>query len=143
MMTICLQPISSTPSWVDCWLPVSTLRKRDGSRPSWTRSASPGLWLDRGLESCSRECPTLWQSVWTSRFGLPASPPRLADRAARKFVGPRRSSGFPTPPRALLEAGTYAEARLVAKERFGIGISAQAYALGPKILESMPSGTTG
>jgi predicted RNase H-like nuclease len=55
---------------------------------------------------------------------------RAADHAARAFVGPRRGSVFPTPPRAALVAATYAEARKVLPS-----LSAQSYALGKKILE--------
>jgi hypothetical protein len=44
-------------------------------------------------------------------IGLPSDGVRAADLAARAFVGPRRSSVFPTPPRAALMAATYAEAQ--------------------------------
>ena len=63
-------------------------------------------------------------------IGLPEEGLRAADVAARKFVGPRRSSVFPTPPRAALTAATYAEARKVLTS-----LSAQSFALGKKILE--------
>ena len=69
-------------------------------------------------------------------IGLPTSARRAADAEAQAFVGPRRSSVFPTPPRAVIEAETYEEARRVAKEQFGIGVSSQAYrGLRAKILE--------
>ena len=68
-------------------------------------------------------------------IGLPDSGRRAADLAAREFVGPRRSSVFFTHPWAMIEAPTYADAREIAKQRFGAGISAQAYALRSKILE--------
>jgi predicted RNase H-like nuclease len=63
-------------------------------------------------------------------IGLPDEGPRAADVAARAFVGPRRGSVFPTPPRAALLAATYAEAREVLPS-----LSAQSFALGKKILE--------
>jgi predicted RNase H-like nuclease len=65
-------------------------------------------------------------------IGLPAdgAGPRLADQAARGFVGPRRGSVFPTPPRAPLLAPSYADAR-----RLLPSLSAQSYALRLKILE--------
>jgi predicted RNase H-like nuclease len=63
-------------------------------------------------------------------IGLPSDGVRAADVAARVFVGPRRSSVFPTPPRAALVAATYAEARAVLPS-----LSAQSFALGKKILE--------
>ncbi len=69
-------------------------------------------------------------------IGLPTSAKRTADGEARAFVGPRQSSVFPTPPRAVIEAETYEEARRVAKDRYGIGVSSQAYrGLRAKILE--------
>lgn len=68
-------------------------------------------------------------------IGIPESPPRPADVAARRFVGSRGSSVFPTPVRAVLEAPTYAEARAVAVELTGKSVSAQSYALRRRILE--------
>ncbi len=60
----------------------------------------------------------------------------MADTEASAFVGPRRSSVFWTPPRAVIEAETYEDARQLAKERFGFGVSSQAYrGLRKKILE--------
>src|SRR5438046_92781 len=61
-------------------------------------------------------------------IGMPDSPPRPADVAARRFVGPRAASVYPTPIRAVLEAPTYAEARAVALELTGKSVSAQSYA---------------
>jgi predicted RNase H-like nuclease len=68
-------------------------------------------------------------------IGIPETPTREADVAARRFVGPRASSVFPTPSRPVLEAPTYAEARRVAVELTGKSVSAQTYALAPRILE--------
>ena len=68
-------------------------------------------------------------------IGIPDSPPRPADVAARRFVGPRASSVYPTAIRAVLEAPTYAEARVVAVELTGKSVSAQSYALRHRILE--------
>lgn len=63
-------------------------------------------------------------------IGLPSEGVRAADLAARTFVGPRRSSVFPTPPRAALVAASYAEARRIVPS-----LSAQSFALARKILE--------
>ena len=68
-------------------------------------------------------------------IGIPESGPRAADAAARRYVGPRASSVFTTPVRAVLEAPSYEEARRVAAELTGKSISAQAYALRRRILE--------
>jgi predicted RNase H-like nuclease len=68
-------------------------------------------------------------------IGLPEKGPRQADVEARRFVGPRRSSVFPTPTRAILEAPTYDEAIVLAQALGGPGVSRQSFALAPKILE--------
>jgi predicted RNase H-like nuclease len=69
-------------------------------------------------------------------IGLPdGSEPRAADIEARKRIGRRRSSVFPTPPRVVLEASTYFKANRISKQRFDRGISQQSYALRKKILE--------
>lgn len=68
-------------------------------------------------------------------IGMPSGDVRLADVEARARVGPRRSSVFNVPPRAVIEAEPYAEANRLSKERYGRGISRQSYALRDKILE--------
>jgi predicted RNase H-like nuclease len=60
---------------------------------------------------------------------------RPADAAARAFVRGRASSVFSTPPRAALEAASFAEANEIARTITGKGISQQAFALAKKILE--------
>lgn len=68
-------------------------------------------------------------------IGIPEREPRPADVEARRFVGSRSSSVFTTPPRPVLEAPTYAEARAVAVELTGKSVSAQTYALRGCVLE--------
>lgn len=68
-------------------------------------------------------------------IGLPVSGRRQADVAARGLLGRRAASVFFAPPRAVVEADSYREANALSKERFGIGLSAQSYALRHKILE--------
>ena len=60
---------------------------------------------------------------------------RPADAEARAFVRGRASSVFSTPPRAALEAQSFAEANEIARAITGKGISQQAFALARKILE--------
>lgn len=67
--------------------------------------------------------------------GLPRAGRRPADTAARRFLGPRRSSVFFTPVRAAVEAATHAEATAASLRETGAGLSRQAYALARKILE--------
>lgn len=69
-------------------------------------------------------------------IGLPETPPRPADAAARSFIGARASSVFPTPPRDVLEAPSYQEALALSRKRYGIGVTAQSYALRRRILEA-------
>lgn len=68
-------------------------------------------------------------------IGLPTATERRADLLARRMVGRRASSVFSTPVRAALQAPTHAEASAVAASLTGRGISRQAYALGPRILD--------
>jgi predicted RNase H-like nuclease len=68
-------------------------------------------------------------------IGLPASRGREADALARRFVGPRRSSVFPTPPRSVLEAVSYEDALVVTRDLGIATISKQSFGLAPKILE--------
>lgn len=69
-------------------------------------------------------------------IGLPSTEPRPADGEAKRFVGTRHSSVFPTPPREALETETYADARRWCREHWGRGLSAQSYALRDRILEA-------
>ena len=68
-------------------------------------------------------------------IGLPVAGPRAADLAARAFVGPRCSSVFVTPPRAVLESQSFAEAVALCRTLTGKGVSQQAYALRRRIFE--------
>jgi predicted RNase H-like nuclease len=68
-------------------------------------------------------------------IGLPTDLPRQAEVLARRLVGPRASSVFTPPPRAVLEAPTHAEASAVSRRLIGQGVTQQAYRLVPKILQ--------
>lgn len=67
--------------------------------------------------------------------GLSGNELRRCDTLAREFVGPRRASVFVTPPRAALEADTYAVGVNICKELTGVGFSKQAWSLKRRILE--------
>ena len=67
---------------------------------------------------------------------LPTQPPRRADGEARAALGPRRSSVFNAPPLDVIEQPTYTAARQRSRDRYGIGLSAQSYALRTRILEA-------
>lgn len=68
-------------------------------------------------------------------IGLVAREHREADRAAREYLGPARSTVFLTPPRAAVEAPTYEEASRRGRELEAGGVSRQAFALFPRICE--------
>jgi predicted RNase H-like nuclease len=69
-------------------------------------------------------------------LGLLESGWREADRQARLLLGPRRSSVFAIPPRAVWAAHDYAAANLLCRELTGKGFSVQAWNLRPKLLEA-------
>lgn len=66
-------------------------------------------------------------------MGLLTDRPRLSDREARAVLGPRRASVFPTPVRAVLEAGSYAEACDRSRAACGKALSKQAWFLVERI----------
>jgi predicted RNase H-like nuclease len=66
-------------------------------------------------------------------IGLADREPRSCDVAARRLLGPRRSSIFPAPVRAVLEAASYAEACTLSRRASGKGISKQLYNILEKI----------
>jgi predicted RNase H-like nuclease len=75
-------------------------------------------------------------------IGLPEAPWRDADRAAREFVGERRSSVFATFPSAVLESPTYEEAKSFCTERGWPKPSVQSYGMRHRILEIASLATT-
>jgi len=69
-------------------------------------------------------------------IGCPIEGRRVADREARRFVGPRGSSVFSTPPIGPLRMALYQEALELCREQYGYGLSKQSYALRDKIFEA-------
>jgi len=69
-------------------------------------------------------------------LGLPESGWREADRTARGLLGPRRSSVFAIPPRAVWAQASYQAANQVCRELTGQGFSIQAWGLRAKLLEA-------
>lgn len=69
-------------------------------------------------------------------IGLPEAGGRLADMEARKPLGPRASSVFPTPPRAALALDDYEAANDLARQLTASGISKQSWALRERIREA-------
>jgi predicted RNase H-like nuclease len=69
-------------------------------------------------------------------LGLLESGWREADRAARRLLGPRRSSVFAIPPRAVWTQADYQAASRLCRELTGQGFSIQAWGLRAKLLEA-------
>jgi len=110
----------------------------DGYRKGWVAVAlAPGGDVEVSTHPAFADVLTLRAGVFA--VDIPIDPPGLgarpADVAARAFVRGRASSVFSTPPRAALEAGSFAAANTIAQAITGKGISQQAFALAPKILE--------
>jgi predicted RNase H-like nuclease len=61
---------------------------------------------------------------------------READRAARGLLGPRRSSVFAIPPRAVWAQVSHPAANQLCRELTGQGLSAQTWGLRAKLLEA-------
>jgi predicted RNase H-like nuclease len=68
-------------------------------------------------------------------IGCPEAPTREADLEARRFVGDRRSSVFPTFPRLVLEAETYEQAKALCTERGWPRPSIQSFGMRHRIIE--------
>jgi len=68
-------------------------------------------------------------------IGLPSHGPRACDSEARRLIGPRRSSVFPAPVRAVLGARTYGEACELSRRACGRGVSKQLFNILPKVRE--------
>ncbi len=81
--------------------------------------------LDAGIDAIAVDIP----------IGLPEAGPRQCDIDARKLLGPRRSTVFPAPPRALLHERNYPTALQTKRALDGQGLSKQAFHLLPKIAE--------
>lgn len=111
--------------WKDRWLAVVC---DDGT-------ASAVVAAD-ALADLARAYPEAVAIVVDVPIGLPVAGRRAADVAARRFVGRRASSVFATPPRPVLEAATYRAALALSRTRYGVGVSAQGFALRAKVLEA-------
>lgn len=61
--------------------------------------------------------------------------PRACDVLARRLLGPRRSSVFPAPVRAVLDRADYADANATSRARTAKGLTRQTFHVIPKIAE--------
>jgi predicted RNase H-like nuclease len=69
-------------------------------------------------------------------IGLSDDGRRQADTEARRYIGARRSSVFPPPPRALLAAGGDYQALNAQAKQIRAGLSRQTYNILPKMREA-------
>ena len=85
------------------------------------------------LETAAREFGEIAVMAVDMPIGLPDAGARKADGMARRFVGPRSSSVFPTPVRAAVELDVYALAAQAHRTRADTGLTKQSFALWAKI----------
>jgi predicted RNase H-like nuclease len=102
----------------------------DGCRAGWLVATRRGVRVASLLDDDERSITAIDMPI-----GLPIDRPREVDRAARRLLGPRRSSVFPTPPRVCLGAPTHADASARARDAIGTGISLQSFNILGKIGE--------
>ena len=112
----------------------------DACRGGWVAVTLASDGSTRALRAATRaevgEClPDAGGLAVDMPIGLPVAGVRAADLAARKVLGPRWASVFLTPVRQALVATSHAEATAVSRDLAGRGVSQQAYALAPKMLE--------
>jgi predicted RNase H-like nuclease len=105
------------------WVGVSLT---DGTVSEVRAGASLGLVISGRLDAVGIDMP----------LGLLAAGWREADLQARLLLGPRRSSVFAIPPRAVWMQADYAAASRRCRELTGKGFSVQAWNLRPKLLEA-------
>jgi predicted RNase H-like nuclease len=111
----------------------------DGCTRGWV-----GVLVDRGSTSAlfapdigalAALVPALSVMAIDIPIGLPVSGRRRSDVLARQALGPKASSLYVTPTRAVLGAQTYAEANARSRALAGEGLSRQAFALRAKIFD--------
>lgn len=114
----------------------------DGCRAGWLAVAVPArnsttkprAWLHGDARSLLAAVPAGMVAI-DIPIGLPDTGRRSCDVAARRLLGPRRSSVFPAPIRPLLAARTHAEACELSRRLQGTGLPLQAFHLLPRIRE--------
>jgi predicted RNase H-like nuclease len=117
----------------------------DGCRAGWVVVAVPsagrepsGVWVVSHLEDVVADVVAgrLEAVAVDIPIGLPARGPRPADVLTRARLGPRRSSVFPAPVRAVLGAADYDGACARSRAVCGKAISRQLFNILPKIAQA-------
>ena len=106
------------------WL-VVTADRETGEIVAAVFSHADGFLQDPKIEVTAIDIP----------IGLPDSGPRACDLEARRLIGRRGVSVFPTPARSAIAASTYDDARRASRTASGKSLSKQTYAIMPKIRE--------
>jgi predicted RNase H-like nuclease len=122
--------------------PTSLVAGLDGCRAGWVAVTVPlvgggpvdvQVLTDLGDLLADLEAGRILAAAIDIPIGLPNKGPRSADVEARRRLGPRRSSVFPAPVRAVLGATTYQEACERSLAACGKAISKQLFNIVPKI----------
>ena len=112
----------------------------DGCRAGWIIAGWDGAtWALERVETLTDVVPLMRKRATVCidmPIGLSVTGARQCDVAARRLLGPRRSSVFPAPPRMALADRPYAELNTMSKQRFDRGLSKQTFYLLPKIRET-------
>src|SRR5437870_3658001 len=80
----------------------------DGCRLGWVVATDDGVEVVPALDDVLVQCDAVGIDI---PIGLPDAGPRACDVEARRRLGPRRSSVFPAPRRALLPCRDWAAGR--------------------------------
>ena len=132
------QPSGARVTGVDVcrsgWVAVSLARlslTADGFAVTVGAATSLGVLLARELDLAGTTIVGIDMPLGLLETGW-----READRAARGLLGPRHSSVFAIPPRAVWAETSYRAANQRCRELTGQGFSAQAWGLRAKLLEA-------
>ena len=116
------------------WVAVSlTAPSLPVDAPAVTVRVGPSLDLLLGLDPNPAAATVVGIDM---PLGLLETGWRDADRAARGLLGPRRSTVFAIPPRAVWDEASYQAANQRCRELAGQGFSVQAWGLRAKLLEA-------
>jgi predicted RNase H-like nuclease len=115
------------------WVAVSLAVSLDGTGPTVMVTAGVSLVVLLATERDPAGAAVVGIDM---PLGLLETGWREADRAARRLLGPRRSSVFAIPPRAVWAETSYQAASQRCRELTGQGFSIQAWGLRAKLLEA-------
>jgi predicted RNase H-like nuclease len=125
-------------------VPVATGVGIDGCRGGWVVTVvTPGLPLRARVITRIEALDGLLGELGVAAscclidmpIGLPVSGPRPLDAAAKALLGAKASSLFTIPPRPVLDALDYAEAKQLSRASMGSALSIQAWNLLPRVRE--------